>query len=49
MIYGNRASIAIKGAKVDAIRDITVIIVFRVGPAVSLNGSPTVSPTTAAL
>ena len=32
-----------------ATNDITVIIVFKDGPAVSLNGSPTVSPTIAAL
>jgi hypothetical protein len=39
----------ITGAKIVATRDITVIIVFNEGPAVSLKGSPTVSPVTAAL
>ncbi len=37
------------GAKTSATRDITVIMVLREGPAVSLKGSPTVSPITAAL
>ena len=37
------------GAKSEDTSDITVMSVFREGPAVSLNGSPTVSPTTAAL
>lgn len=37
------------GANTSATNDITVIIVFNEGPAVSLNGSPTVSPVTAAL
>ena len=32
-----------------ALRHMTVMRVFSDGPAVSLNGSPTVSPTTAAL
>ncbi len=37
------------GAKSDETKDITVMSVLIEGPAVSLNGSPTVSPTTAAL
>ncbi len=37
------------GAKSEETKDITVISVLIEGPAVSLNGSPTVSPTTAAL
>jgi len=37
------------GTKSDETRDITVINVFKEGPAVSLKGSPTVSPTTLAL
>src|SRR3989337_2711951 len=39
----------IRAANNEATSDITVIIVFNEGPAVSLKGSPTVSPTTAAL
>ena len=38
-----------KGAKMIAKVFITLIKAFRAGPAVSLKGSPTVSPTTAAL
>ena len=37
------------GARTRATTDISLIKIFRLGPAVSLNGSPTVSPTTAAL
>ena len=37
------------GANREDTRDITVISVLREGPAVSLNGSPTVSPMTPAL
>ena len=40
---------AMIGAKVEATSDITVIRVLIDGPAVSLNGSPTVSPMTPAL
>lgn len=45
----SRANIRIMGANTEATSDITVIIVFSEGPAVSLKGSPTVSPITAAL
>jgi hypothetical protein len=47
--YANRATVAIRGPNTEATSDITVIIVLRDGPAVSLKESPTVSPTTAAL
>jgi hypothetical protein len=45
----SRLYCTINAANNEATSDITVIIVFNEGPAVSLNGSPTVSPTTAAL
>ena len=38
-----------RGRKMLATSPMTVTIVFRLGPAVSLKGSPTVSPMTAAL
>jgi hypothetical protein len=38
-----------RGAKITAVIDISLIRMFRLGPDVSLNGSPTVSPMTAAL
>jgi hypothetical protein len=45
----NNAYLAISGPNRLATKHITVMRVFKDGPAVSLNGSPTVSPTTAAL
>ena len=46
----NSGSISIKtGAKIKEMTDINLIRISIVGPAVSLNGSPTVSPVTAAL
>lgn len=48
-VYRDKANMTIRGANTEATSDMTVIIVLREGPAVSLNGSPTVSPTTAAL
>jgi hypothetical protein len=39
----------INGAITSAITAINLIKIFNEGPDVSLNGSPTVSPTTAAL
>ncbi len=35
--------------KIDAVKDITTNRVFILGPAVSLNGSPTISPVIDAL
>ena len=40
---------AMRGAITSATTDINLMRMLRAGPAVSLNGSPTVSPTTAAL
>jgi hypothetical protein len=45
----NRENIANKVAVMEATSDTTVIWVLMDGPAVSLKGSPTVSPITAAL
>ena len=45
----NKLTAAMTGANKDDTRDITVISVLSDGPAVSLKGSPTVSPTTPAL
>jgi len=45
----NSAKRSTRGAMSVATNDMTVINVFSDGPAVSLKGSPTVSPTTAAL
>jgi len=45
----SRLYCTMSAANSEATSDITVIIVFSEGPAVSLNGSPTVSPITAAL
>ena len=39
----------IKEAKTMETMDISLIKMFKLGPEVSLNGSPTVSPTTVAL
>ncbi len=44
-----KAYTAIRWEKTEATRAITMIMVLRESPAVSLNGSPTASPTTAAL
>ena len=40
---------AIRGASTKATMDMSLMRIFMEGPEVSLNGSPTVSPTTAAL
>lgn len=45
-IYENNKS---KGIEITATLPISLMRILRDGPAVSLNGSPTVSPTTAAL
>ena len=42
-------NIRMTGTKTSAIIDISLIRMLMDGPEVSLNGSPTVSPTTAAL
>ena len=42
-------TLARTGARTSAIIDMSFIMMFSEGPDVSLNGSPTVSPTTAAL
>ena len=47
--YLNNAYVKNNEAQSEEIKDITVIWVLIDGPAVSLNGSPTVSPITPAL
>ena len=47
--YGSAMNITKTGPKITATLPTSLISMFSEGPAVSLNGSPTVSPTTAAL
>ena len=49
IFYLNKALLMINDAKTIETMDINFIRMFKDGPEVSLNGSPTVSPTTAAL
>ena len=47
--YLNNVFLIINEAKTIETMDISLIKIFKLGPEVSLNGSPTVSPTTVAL